>query len=155
ALSARASFLRALAIVAVGSCLARPGSAQTGTEPRPRPRAAVRDTSHLPPREKARLLHLWAEEALADPSGESRARATRDLEQAIQLEPGNPDHWLALGRVHTLAGSDHNARDCFDRALRLDPRDPIAHLERGRSWKREWVRWLDSLSFDRATADFD
>ena len=92
---------------------------------------------------------------MTDPAIEARQRAERDLEEAIRLDPANADHWLTLGRLRLLGESDRDGRACFDRAARLAPGDPRPYMERGRSWKREWVRWLDSLDFERAIADFD
>ncbi|MBI1796707.1 MAG: hypothetical protein HYR74_06610 [Candidatus Eisenbacteria bacterium] len=116
---------------------------------------AVADTARLAPREKARMLHLWAEEETADPAVESRQRAKRDIDEAIRLDPGNADHWLARAKLEMIGGYDTEARASLDRAIAIAPRDPRLRLERGRAWKREWVRWLDSLAFDRAIADFD
>ena len=116
---------------------------------------APRDTSRLGPVEKARLLHLWAEEALVESSVEARQRATRDLQEAIRYEPTNAAHWITLGQVYLMGERATRGRECFDKAVRLAPRDPRTHMERGRAWKRDWVRGLDTLSRDHAMADFD
>lgn len=120
-----------------------------------RPRRSPADTLRMAPAEKARLLHRWAEEELDDPSVEARQRAMRDLGEAIRLDPDDARFWLTLARVQQGGGFDRDARASLDRAVRLAPRNPRAYLERGRAWKREWVRWIDSLAFDRAIADFD
>ena len=86
---------------------------------------------------------------------ESRQRAVRDLEEAIRLDPSNEDHWLTLGKVYLVGEMNTKARGCFDRAVRIDPQNPQSYTERGRAWKRDWVRWLDTLSLARAIADFD
>lgn len=118
------------------------------------PLRTARDTSHLGPADKARLLHRWAEAALTDRSVESRQRAVRQLREAIRFEPTSADHWLTLGQIYLVGEMGSMARDCFDQAVRLAPRDPRLHMTRGRAWKREWSRWLDTLSFDHAVADF-
>ena len=87
------------------------------------PRSA-QDTLRLGPVDKARMLHRWAEEDMADPAVEARQRTTRDLEEAIRLDPTNGGYWLTLARVQQLGGFDREARECLDRAVRLDPRNP-------------------------------
>jgi GWxTD domain-containing protein len=122
---------------------------------RPKGSPAPRDTSQLGPIDKARLLHRWAEEAFDDPSVETRQRAVRNLEDAIRLDPTNADHWITLGQFRLRAEMVSLARDCFDKAVRLAPRDPRAYMERGRACKRGWIRDLDTLSRNLAMADFD
>ncbi len=118
--------------------------------------AAPRDTlATLAPRAKAALLHRWAEERLGDRSVESRQRALRDLEDAIALDPLDGEHWLLLGRFQVLGEYDVAARASFARALELEPQDPRAWLEYGRTWKRQWLRTLDSTAAARAEAAFD
>jgi tetratricopeptide (TPR) repeat protein len=141
----------ALAMLATGPTWAL--SAESVAAPKGRP--APRDTSHLRPIDKARLLHRWAQEALDNPSVEARARAKRDLVEAIRLDPANADYWITLGQFDLRGELVSQARDCFDRAVRLAPRDPRAYMERGRAWKRGWIRQLDTLSRNLATADFD
>lgn len=116
---------------------------------------APRDTANLGPLEKAAILHRWAEDALTDPSVESRQRAIRDLSEAIRLDPTSADHWITLGQLYLVGERISQARECFDTAVRLAPRDPRTHMERGRAWKRGWIRELDTLSRNLATADFD
>jgi len=92
---------------------------------------------------------------MLDPTVESRQRATRDLLAAIEFDPTNADHWMTLGQVYLLGEYFSRARGCFDNAVRLAPRDPQTYLERGRAWKRDWIRGLDTLSLAHAVADFD
>src|SRR5439155_15969214 len=134
---------------------AAPAPAAPATVPRPRAHAAPGDTAHLAPLDKARLLHRWAEDAMVEADVESRQRAVRDLEEAIRLDPSNEDHWLTLGKVYLVGEMNTKARGCFDRAVRIDPQNPQSYTERGRAWKRDWVRWLDTLSLSRAITDFD
>jgi GWxTD domain-containing protein len=116
---------------------------------------AARDTARLGPLEKAEILHRWAEDELLDPAVESRQRATRDLLEAIRLDPSNSGHWITLGHVYLVGELATQARDCFDKAVRLAPRDPVPHMERGRAWQRNWVRGLDTLARENAAADYD
>ena len=153
--------LRALALMLIALPVLAPALAPVAAPasafgaPSGGPARAARDTSHLGPADKARLLHRWAEDALADRSVESRQRAVRNLREAIRLEPTSADHWLTLGQIYLVGEMGSMARDCFDQAVRLAPSDPRPHMARGRTWKREWCRWLDTLSFDHAVADFD
>jgi GWxTD domain-containing protein len=118
-------------------------------------RGAPRDTARLGPLEKAEILQRWGEDGLLDPSVESRQRATRDLNEAIRLDPTNPAHWITLGHVCLMGELLAQGRDCFDRAVRLAPHDPRTHMERGRAWQRDWVRGLDTLARNLAAADYD
>jgi tetratricopeptide (TPR) repeat protein len=142
--------LRAVAILIAalaGAALARPVLASRAH--------LAADTLRVAPREKARILHGWAEDGLTDASIEARQRALRDIAEAIRLDPLNADHWLTRARLQMLGGFDKEGRSSLDQAVLLAPTDPRLRIERGRAWKREWVRWLDTLSFDRALADFD
>ena len=120
-----------------------------GARPRPEPAA------HLSSAQRARLYHRWAEEALTDPSVEARQRAARDIGHAIRLEPQHAGHWRLLGRIKVLGEYDSEARDCFRRAIVLDPGDLAGYLELGAAWKREWLRTLDPLAFQYALGILD
>jgi cytochrome c-type biogenesis protein CcmH/NrfG len=117
--------------------------------------AQGRRLSRLGPAEKAGFYHRWAEEALAEGSVESRLRAVRNLQLAIDLEPGEPRHWLLLGKAKLLGEFEGEARACFRRAAVLDPRSARAFAELGLAWKREWLRRLDTLALARAVEALD
>lgn len=105
--------------------------------------------------DRAAALNRWAREALLDSTLEARQRAVRHLEEAIELEPANPEHWFVLGRAHALAGFAEKSRECFRRATAIAPRDPAGWFESGMAWRREWIRVLDPAARDRAIAAFD
>ena len=39
----------------------------------------------------------------------------------VKSDPHHADHWYALGRLMASAGYPDRARDCFTRAVALDP----------------------------------
>ncbi|MBA3534393.1 MAG: tetratricopeptide repeat protein, partial [Ardenticatenales bacterium] len=64
------------------------------------------------------------------------ASLTRDEALAqVRARPKNPLAWFDLGMILALEDEDAKARDCFERALALDP-----HLEEA----REALELLDS-----------
>jgi cytochrome c-type biogenesis protein CcmH/NrfG len=40
---------------------------------------------------------------------------------AVKADPHTADHWYTLGRLMATAGYPDRARDCFTRAVALDP----------------------------------
>ena len=112
-------------------------------------------SSRLTPARRAQLLHRWAVEAIDQGTPESRALAVRHLAAAIALEPENSDHWLLLGRVRVIGEYDRASRDCFRRALTLDPHSLTAALDLAAAWKREWMRTLDTLALRNALGVLD
>lgn len=47
--------------------------------------------------------------------------AIREFQEAQKVDPQNARIWNALGMAHALLGEDSKARDCWQRALELDP----------------------------------
>ncbi|HKK70490.1 MAG TPA: DnaJ domain-containing protein [Candidatus Krumholzibacteria bacterium] len=66
------------------------------------------------------LGHLMALE------GERLHRARDHCRRAVEAEPYNADFKARLGYVYLQAGLIATAQDCFDAALELDPRHPLA-----------------------------
>ncbi|WP_318729542.1 tetratricopeptide repeat protein [Roseofilum sp. Guam] len=56
--------------------------------------------------------------------------AVRFLESAAALEPENPSHWLALGRVQMERNLAEMALQAYDRILARYPDDIVAAIER-------------------------
>jgi tetratricopeptide (TPR) repeat protein len=55
--------------------------------------------------------------------------AEEHLVEATRLEPNNPAHYVNLGRVYRGGRLYKKAREAFERALRIDPRDEHARDE--------------------------
>lgn len=55
--------------------------------------------------------------------------AEEHLVEATRLEPNNPAHFVNLGRVYRGGRLYKKAREAFERALRIDPRDEHARDE--------------------------
>jgi tetratricopeptide (TPR) repeat protein len=75
--------------------------------------------------------------------GLSLARASRATQAAleacglaVQHDPTNPELWLNLGRVHSLAVRLPEAIRCYERGLRLDPAHRGLRLELSRIDRR-------------------
>jgi GWxTD domain-containing protein len=79
----------------------------------------------------------------------------RDILAAIALEPDHADHWLLLGRLRALGELESEARECFRRAIDLDPRGLEGYLRLADSWKRNWIRTLDTRSALQAVGILD
>ena len=47
-------------------------------------------------------------------------------DQATRLNPANMRGWYAMGMVRLYAGQPEHARDCFEEAERINPRDQLA-----------------------------
>jgi predicted TPR repeat methyltransferase len=73
--------------------------------------------------------------------------AIAGLRRAILIEPRCPDHWYALGMLHSERGTVREAATCFERALALDPRHAGACLQLGDSL-------MDLYEYDRALAAY-
>jgi GWxTD domain-containing protein len=99
---------------------------------------------------RADSLHRSASLHLATGTVDARRIAIEELDQAMRLDPDNPDRAGALGRACLEAGSDHRALAAFRRVLELDPRDPEAHLGLAQTWKREWLANFEPSYLDSA-----
>ena len=58
----------------------------------------------------------------------------RDLDEAIRLEPRDPQGYNNRGTVHAEMGNHQKAIDDFSRALELDPGFASAHRNRGNAY---------------------
>jgi tetratricopeptide (TPR) repeat protein len=55
--------------------------------------------------------------------------AEEHLQAAARLEPNNPAHFVNLGRLFRAGRLFRKAREVFERALRIDPRNEHARDE--------------------------
>ena len=53
------------------------------------------------------------------------------FQQAIELEPGNPEGHLGLGKVFVRQDKLQEGLECIDKAISFDSQDPAAHYVRG------------------------
>jgi GWxTD domain-containing protein len=121
-----------LLVPAVG----RPASLPT-EEPRARPSEADR-------------LRADAERHLTQHTFDSRRVALHELEQACLLEPERAELQLQLARTYADAGFTKQSRLRYERALLLAPQNAEARLGLGYAWRRDWLKYLDRRSLDRA-----
>lgn len=77
--------------------------------------------------------------------GEKLHAARDHCRRAVEAEPFNPDFHARLGYVYTQAGLINTAQQCFDEALRLDPRQPLARSHRESGGRGEGGGLLGSL----------
>ena len=61
------------------------------------------------------------------------AEAAQCLEQALQIDPGNPLGWANLASMNGQLGRPAQALECAERALALDPQMVEAQLHRARA----------------------
>lgn len=101
---------------------------------------------------RADSLHHSAQRRLATGTADGRRIAIEELDQAVRLDPDDPDHQRALGRACLEAGSDHRARATFEKVLERWPGDADAHFGLALEWKRTWLAQFDAPALDSARA---
>jgi len=96
---------------------------------------------------------LAAEIALGQPNSETPAdpaTAIVHLEQAARLEPFNPDHELALGRIYFETGNTQKAIQALEQASRIAPELPDTWLMLAQAQLAAGELVQAALSADRA-----
>ena len=75
-------------------------------------------------------------------------KAEKNFKRAIELEPGEDNHWVNVGDVHRAMGDLEAARSDYSGALRLDAGNSVAAVKRAH---------VNSFlgNFDEARADYD
>jgi len=106
------------------------------------------------PNPRAEALYQSAVTRLARNTIESRRMAIRDLEQATLVAPDNPAYELLLGRTYFDCGFLKYAEHRFDRVIRMAPEDADARFGLGQLWRRDWLKYLEEPSLDRAIENF-
>ncbi len=117
-------------------------------------RAAVVPASPSPRRAEAEALYRRSLTLLARGTVEARRQALRELEQATLLEPGEAVYQLALARAYQAAGFLRSARDRYERVARIRPDDAAGHHGLAQMWRRDWLKYLERASLDRAAEEF-
>jgi tetratricopeptide (TPR) repeat protein len=102
----------------------------------------------------AETLYQRSLALLARGTIEARRQALRDLEQATLLAPDSAAYQLALARAYQSAGFLKSARDRFERVTRIRPGDAAGHAGLGQMWRRDWLKYLERASLDRAVEEF-
>src|SRR5690349_4953190 len=115
---------------------------------------AVARASVAPRAAEAETLAAQARAHLARGTVDTRRMALRELEQATLLEPDRADLHLELGRAYYACGFLKSARRRFELVSRLTPADPAARFGLGQVWRRDWLKYLDPTSLDRAIDNF-
>jgi GWxTD domain-containing protein len=100
-----------------------------------------------------RLL-VRAEERLAVRTIEARRMAIADLERASEMAPRRADVQLALARAYYQAGFLVQSRRRFERVMALAPEDAQARFGLGQAWRRDWLKYLERPSLDRAVEHY-
>jgi len=72
----------------------------------------------------ARYFCLLADCQVRNPEGRWQKMAEENYRRATQLDPWNPDYWMALGRLYKRRGMRLRARRNFEEALKLVPNKP-------------------------------
>jgi len=85
---------------------------------------------------------------------DARRIALRELEQACALAPERADLELLLARTYAEAGFTKQSRLRFERALRIAPDNADARMGLGMAWRRDWLKYLERRSLDRAIEHF-
>lgn len=99
---------------------------------------------------RAEALHRAALGHIARNTIESRRLAIDELERATLLRPEEPSWELTLARLYAQCGYLKQARQRFERVTALRPDEPEARLGLARMWRRDWLKFLDTSSLDRA-----
>lgn len=103
--------------------------------------------------EATRLLER-AERLLVTRTIEQRRMAISDLERAADLAPARVDIQITLARADYLAGFLKQARKRFERAMALAPNNSQARFGLGQAWRRDWLKYLERRSLDRAVEHY-
>lgn len=99
---------------------------------------------------EAAALHAHAISMLERRSIEARRTAISDLERATTLDPSNADAQLLLARTYLLAGFRRQAMRRFERVVTLAPAEPEARFGLAQVWRRDWLKYLEPRSLERA-----
>jgi GWxTD domain-containing protein len=95
-----------------------------------------------------------AERRLAQHTIEFRRMAIADLERATELAPDRADIQLTLARAYYQAGFLKESRQRYERTVALAPNDSQARLGLGHAWRRDWLKYLERASLDRAVQHY-
>jgi GWxTD domain-containing protein len=112
-----------------------------------------RDAAARTRAERADALYRQALGHLRQNTVDTRRHAIDELEQATLLVPGQPGYELTLARTYYQAGFVRLARERFTRVTRLAPEDAEARFGLGQVWRRDWLKYLEKASLQRATAN--
>lgn len=82
------------------------------------------------------VVHLRLFSNYHDRSEQRLQRARRDVEQALQLEPGNAESFYALGYLRSEEDDVAQAIEMFSRAIELQPSHSRAHMALAKSHAR-------------------
>lgn len=99
---------------------------------------------------EARALYARAWARLERRTVEMRRMAIKDLERAALLEPMNAEYQLTLARTYFVAGFVKLAMRRFETVASLAPADPEARYGLGQVWRRDYLKYLERRSLDRA-----
>jgi len=103
---------------------------------------------------EAEALYQQAVVRLARRTIDDRRQAIQALERARHLAPQRADIELTLGRACYEAGFLKRSRGCFERARALTPQDAEAHYGIAQVWRRDWLKYLERYSLDRAVESY-
>jgi GWxTD domain-containing protein len=101
---------------------------------------------------RAEALYQRAQKDLDHNGIDGRRQALRELEQASLDAPRRADIALLLARTYYRCGFLKSARERFEQVVALDPADADGQLGLAQVWMRDWLKYLDPTSFDRALA---
>ncbi len=99
---------------------------------------------------RAESLYHHAQHELARNDVDARRFALRELEEASLLAPQRADLALLLARTYYQCGFLKSARQRFEKVVALDPSDAEGQLGLAQVWRRDWLKYLDPTSLDRA-----
>jgi GWxTD domain-containing protein len=100
--------------------------------------------------ERADSLYRHATTRLATNNVDQRRAALRELEQATIWAPENTEIELLLARTYYQCGFLKSARRRYESLAARAPNDPDARYGIGQVWRRDWLKYLDQLSLQRA-----
>ena len=100
---------------------------------------------------EAEALQAHALQMLERRTIEARRTAISDLERATLLLPEEPGPQLLLARTYLAAGFRRQAMRRFERVVSLAPLEPEARFGLAQVWRRDWLKYLEPRSLERAT----
>ena len=99
---------------------------------------------------RAAALFEQAQRRLATGVFDARRIAIEELERVVLLAPERADYELALARACISAGFLKQARRHFESVTALAPADADARFGLGQIWRRDWLKYLETGSLQRA-----
>ncbi len=104
--------------------------------------------------ERAAALFDLGQRHVSDGRIDMRRQGLEELDRATRLAPERPEYELELARAYYASGYLKESRLRFERVRSLVPENAEAAFGLGQVWRRDWLKYLDTLSLVRAAEHY-